>query len=710
MLFCETTRRDRAGAEDLAIFASQLAALGVPARVAVSSIPEKPGRNLQFDLAPHLVDGGLRPGDGLALLAADQLTDDTLVHLRRLAGDVEVTARAFGRFAKPQSALSVRARLAYVFGREPELFDIAGTDARSSTPAPAFGVVRPAARAGGAGAQEPPRLLLVGPDINDPVQAAALSALSLRRSVRTAVLLDSRSKQAWIAERGREVALFHFGETLPLALASRTDICVFCSGIGSSYRLPTLVANLLVSGAALLDGSPDHRIATANDAFIPAPPGILGLHEFLSAEILPNLGRIAEHVRASRAVAAVAAEPVLGFLGGWSPPAVARRQRSAAPPAAGGLVFMPTNGVGLGHAQRCALIARAIPRTRARPVFAAFPSCMPLVKSYGFDVMPLVGRSNLHAQTHEHDLANYLRIRALTSGARTLVFDGTYVFDSVYRTVLETGVRGAWIRRGLWQESQDNSIALDREKAFDRVIVPHEAFEELNTAYSRGDQVFAVGPIVQKLDLSPAAREDMRRGLAERYQRRFDRLAVSLLGAGVAADRGMQIQALCGMFERRRDTLHLVLVWPNAALEPSWFGWRHTRVVRTRHAGVLAAAADLAISAAGYNSYHEALYNRVPTIFVPQTGAFMDDQRARARAARDRGLAQMVEAHELMTLERLVSRHLDEGETEAVRARLAGADLPELGTSRAAQLIEELAYGPGTVEYDPLADRSARRG
>ena len=129
---------------------------------------------------------------------------------------------------------------------------------------------------------------------------------------------------------------------------------------------------------------------------------------------------------------------------------------------------------------------------------------MGLVKSQGFDVMPLVGRSQLHAQSHEHDLANYLRLRALCAGARTLVFDGGYVFDSVYRTVLEGSVSGVWIRRGLWQGSQDNSVALDREKAFERVIVPSEAFEELNQPYSRGDHLFTVGPVVQTVTLSPA--------------------------------------------------------------------------------------------------------------------------------------------------------------------------------------------------------------
>ena len=332
-----------------------------------------------------------------------------------------------------------------------------------------------------------------------------------------------------------------------------------------------------------------------------------------------------------------------------------------------------------------------------------------MVKSYGFDAMPLIGRSYLHVQTYENDLGNYLRLRALSASKSTLVFDGGYVFDSVYRTVLEAGVRGVWIRRGLWQSGQDNSTALDREKAFDRVIVPNEAFDELNAAYSRGDHVYPVDPVVQEVRLSLEAREELRAKLAERYERPFDRLVVSLLGAGVAADRSMQIQALCSLFERRSDTLHVVLVWPSATLEPSWFGWRNSRVVCTQHAATLAAAADLAVTAAGYNSFHEVLYNQVPAIFVPQLGPSMDDQKARARAACDRGLAAMLEPTELMTLERLVVQYLDTGAAEAVRAKLAMAELPGSGTRRAAELIEELAYGSDAMERGLVADRSARR-
>jgi hypothetical protein len=372
--------------------------------------------------------------------------------------------------------------------------------------------------------------------------------------------------------------------------------------------------------------------------------------------------------------------------------------------------MMPTNGVGLGHAQRCLLIAEEIDRSRVAPVFAVFPSCAGLVKTYGFDAIPLVPRSALHAETHANDLPNYVRLRALAEDSGALVFDGGYVFDSVYRTILERRLRGVWIRRGLWQANQDNTTSLDREKAFERVVVPSEAFEELNVAYSHGDHVHRVGPIVRRDALDAVRRRTLRAQLAERYGSTFERLVVTQLGGGVAADRGAQIQAICGTLERRSDVLHLVLSWPTAVVEPGWFRWRRSRVVRTHHAGVLAAAADLCLTAAGYNAFHEVLYGARAAIFVPQTGAFMDDQRARATAVHERGLAGFVEPHQLTTLEREIARHLDGGEGEAVRQRLRTLELPTPGNAHAAHLITELFDADAPLERAAGADRARRGG
>jgi hypothetical protein len=700
MLYCEIGASDGQAIEDLAVFVSQLGALGVPASIDVRSIPEGLHRNAQFDVAPFLADRPLSAADRVAVIAADRLSDQKLVDLRRLAGRSGAPCLAIGAFATHQATISIKAKLSYVFGRDPELMDLADGpgahhDARSGCPV--FGVPGTAAVRGA------PGLLLVSPALEELAQARSLMSLALSRHFRVAVMTDGKTKQEWIAAHGAEVPIYQYGDCLPASLAARVGICVLFAS-HSSYRVQSLVANLAVGGAALVDGTRGRTFAARSDAFIPGPVELTSLGYYLQFEILPNLAAITEQVKGSKLARACAADELLRFLG--EAPAPAPRRRAAAPPR---VVFMPTNGMGLGHAQRCGLVAAELDRARTEPVFAAFPSCLQLIKSHGFDVMPLIGRSGLHAQSHENDLANYLRLRALSAKAATLVFDGVYVFDSVYRSILENRLAGVWIRRGLWQAAQDNSVALDREKAFQRVIVPSEAFEELNGSYSRGEHLHVVGPIVRRVDLGPAARAELRERLAARFERPFGRLVVSLLGGGVAADRSVQIQAICGMMARRPDTLHLVVVWPTATLQPGWFAWPNTRIVRTHYAGALAAAADLCISAAGYNSFHEMLYNGIPAIFVPQMGAFMDDQRARAHAASDRGLAVTLEPSQLMTLDRELGRFLERGEAEAARQRIAALDLPARGNAQAARLIEEVTHGCPALERGARPGHRARR-
>ncbi len=95
------------------------------------------------------------------------------------------------------------------------------------------------------------------------------------------------------------------------------------------------------------------------------------------------------------------------------------------------------------------------------------------------------------------------------------------------------------------------------------------------------------------------------------------------------------------------------------------------------------------ISAAGYNSFHEVLYHRIPAIFIPQMAAYMDNQERRARAAADRELALTVAAGDLLMLERKAIACLDGGGADDLRRALAEAVLPERGNRRAAQLIVE---------------------
>lgn len=688
MLFCETASGNANAFDDLAVFISQLNASGHSARTGFVSVPVGANRNHQFDIAPYLGEDCLEADDELILIGAHELADAKLIQLRRAGVNAGTTCYAIGKFPTLQSQIGTKAKLSYVLGKDPIVENLAATDVATADRCPVFGVAGKRSRA----KTSKPVVMIVTPDLEQSHEARALMSLAVSRKMKVIVLTDGKSKQAWLSAHGNDIPFYHYGEVLPAILTARVDVCASFSGPSTNYRMQSVIANLAVQGAAMIDCSPGHKQGGVNDAFISGPLDLGALGTYLATEILDALPEIAEAVRASNFAASVDAARVLAFLAmpptSAPAPAIAAAAQPGAPEK---IVFMPTNGVGLGHAQRTSLIATEFNRSQVDPIFAAFPSCMKVLQNYGFDVMPLVSRSPFHAQEHENDLVNYARLRKLTETSKTFVFDGGYVFDSIYRTILENGLNGVWVRRGLWQGTQDNSIALDREKAFNRVIVPMEAFEELNQSYSRGDHIREVGPIVQRTRMTAEDRKALRAQIAERYGRDFKRLVVTMLGGGVAADRKAQLSAICGMVDRREDTLNLIIVWPTATVEAGCFAWENTRVVKTHHASSIVAAADLFVSAVGYNSFHEVVYNQVPAIFIPQMAAMMDDQRARAMAAVDRDCASIIEPHEMMTLNRLITEYLDGGRSEKVRDNLAALQLPEPGNAKAAQLIQEMS-------------------
>ena len=446
--------------------------------------------------------------------------------------------------------------------------------------------------------------------------------------------------------------------------------------------------DLMRSGRVAIDCTAGAGLVAAGAPALRGPEDLGALANYVQHTVLVNRREIGRQAMRSPWIAQRSVEPLEAALGLAAPasPAPASPVPAGKRPAGKRIVFLPTNGIGLGHARRCALIAAGIDRGEASPAFAAFPSCLPMLRAEGFDCLPLVQKSPDHPEDHANDLLTYLRLRhALAAGDR-LVFDGGYVFDSVLRTIYEKGLEATWVRRGLWQAGQLQGVTLDRERAFARVIVPCEAFAELN-ADRGGARVHSVGPVVERRALPDAdARASGRERLSARMGARFDDLVVTMLGGGVAADRTAQTQAVAAMAEGRQGCLNLVVVWPGAAAPAGLHGWKNTRVVQTRDALSLCLLADLVISATGYNSFHELLYHGIPAIFVPQMAAFMDDQERRARAASDRGLAETVLAHEMLLLEREIAAFLG-GKAERVRAALRATALPATGNRAAAALI-----------------------
>ncbi len=685
ILLAAGPRTDRSFDSTLA-FAALLADRGHEVVIDEQSLPSDAARSQIYDAAPFLADMADVAPSAVLLIGAEDLANATLERLRTLDLGDTVPVVALGHFADHQAEIGARTRLAYALGREATVLDLSAV---LGDPLPGTGLCPLAApdRA----AHRPPRrvpevfVILPGDWLDDPSVLPLLAALDNVPDFRLSVVLPGSARERLRRTRHATLHVYSHGELPPGALAARADVAAIFGEDLPGERMALLALDMMASGRTVLDCTEAATLELAGAPVVRGPQELSALPNFLEFSVFPNLAAIGQAARSSPWITGrrLARLEAAAGLSAPAAPRAGRRNEEGG----GRTVFLPTNGSGLGHAQRCALIASALPRPEDA-LFLAFPSCVPLIRGRGFPCLPLVQKSVDHPEEYANDIVNYARLgRTLTAGDH-LVFDGGYVFDSIYRAIHETGCTATWIRRGLLRPGQVAQAPLERERAFRQVLVPEEAFPELNVDYSRGAHVRRVGPIVQPPP--DTGREATRARLSEAFGRDIRELVVTMLGGGVATDRTAQVQAIAGLLEGRPGCLHLVVVWPHSKVAPGLGGWRNTRLVRTRDSLSLAVAADLVLSAVGYNTFHEILYNRLPAILIPQVASYLDDQERRARAASDRGAAETVLAHELLLLDRRL-RHLLDGGTESLRAALARLDLPAPGTATAARLIAEEA-------------------
>ena len=684
MILVETGQDSDPAFEARLLFAGQLRQRGHDAVLDGRTFPAGATRTARYEAAPLLATVDPDRLERVILLGTGKIDAGRLAAFRDLSTRDGLRVDAVDRFSSRQDRIGVANRLSYALMRDVNVVDLARLQpsvALSLGPALPVAAGPRAARRDG-----PVRLLLILTErvLDEPGTLPFLSALAYEPDVVLTLAVTAKGKAALKASRHHHLRVLSLGELPPHVVAGDTDVAaVFGDGLPGA-RMSVVLLEILRAGGVVIDGTEAGTLRAAGMPALAGPAVPEALAGYLRRDVLPNRAAIAADAGAARWLAETGIETLERAL---DLPAPAPRPDRPG----GATVFLPTNGVGLGHARRCLLAAEAL--TEGGPVgFAAFPSCLPMIRRRGFATLPLASRSDAHPDAFANDLLNFARLsRALSPGDR-LIFDGNYVHESVYRAVAEKRLAAMWIRRGLWRPGHRAGRDVERHGVFRRVILPLEAFDELNAPAARDGAHAAVGPVVDAAPPDPDAAQAMRARLAATYGA-FDRLVVTMLGAGVAADRTAQTQFLAALIEDRADTLHVVVAWPGAPVAAELLGWRRTAVVRTTAASELLRAADLLVAAAGYNTFHEALYNRVPAIFVPQVAAYMDMQEKRAEAAEARGLARAVAPGDFVLLERAVTRALDGGADE-LRAALRDVALPAPGTAALAAEIARLGRCP----------------
>ncbi len=351
------------------------------------------------------------------------------------------------------------------------------------------------------------------------------------------------------------------------------------------------------------------------------------------------------------------------------PAALAPRARSRR------VLFVTSNGVGMGHLTRMLAVARRC-GPAIRPVFVTMSQEAGVLKDWGYlaEYLPFHGYLDCDPEVWSHHLRRELNEIIAFYDPAALVFDGNVAYQGLVDALADNPqCPGLWCRRGMWRPGAETEAGIDREAVFHAVIEPGEiaAAEDAGLTVRHREPTHLVAPIrlLDDGEILPraAARRDLGllpEGLAVLIQlgaeNNFDftpirdRILSRLLGHG-----GVQVAVARWMMSRRPPDL------------PEGVRALH-RFPLVRHAR----AFDFVVSAAGYNSFHELIAAAIPTLFVPNENPVMDEQPTRADYAQRHGLALCLKAHEVYRVDASLLALLDESRRDAITSRCRTSDPP----------------------------------
>jgi hypothetical protein len=375
----------------------------------------------------------------------------------------------------------------------------------------------------------------------------------------------------------------------------------------------------------------------------------------------------------------------LSELIGQPDPVAQRQPRAGQPrpnPERPSLLLISSNGAGMGHLTRLMAYARRA-QPAMSPHFLSLSQAVGVVAQYGFpyEYMPSAGATGMPPRRWHNLFAERVSDAVARLRPAVVVFDGTWPYDGILRVRdAHPEPRWVWSRRGMWRYGK-SAEQLAKAAWFDEVLAPGELAEPYDRGVTAAAGGMRVGPVTL-LDTDELDEQDIARKALGLPQHR--RLALVALGAGNINDISHETGAVVAALR----ALDVEICVTQTEIAQSDRARNDVHVVREFPLSRRFAAFDLAVSAAGYNSFHELLRFGVPTLFIPNQDTALDDQLARARFAADHGLAHLLEHVSVDAATPLLCDLLDRG--PAMVAEVPSVDRGN-GAAAAAAYLRELA-------------------
>ena len=347
------------------------------------------------------------------------------------------------------------------------------------------------------------------------------------------------------------------------------------------------------------------------------------------------------------------------------------------------VLFISSNGIGMGHLTRSMAIARRLPQ-ELTPIMLTMSKGLPTARRQGFfaEYFPSSKVSGLDDRGWTRGLA--ARVSGLIDEHEPAVvaFDGIYPYGGL-RIALKAkpGPAWVWIRRAMWRPDA-RAQQLEFSDLFDAILEPGEFAREADEGPTvpRRKEVVGVAPITFCDDSELLTRDQAEAELGLEPGRVH---ALMQLGEVPQQQRDFIMQTCASQILQRGGTQVAILesaISTNLALPTAV-----VKLASTYPIARLYPAFDFVISAAGYNSYHELIKFQVPAAFFPVRKP-TDDQGARARFAEEAGVGVEVG----LDATRAVGLLLDESERARMNRRAQEQDFAN-GAQQAADEIARLA-------------------
>ncbi len=342
------------------------------------------------------------------------------------------------------------------------------------------------------------------------------------------------------------------------------------------------------------------------------------------------------------------------------------------------VLMLGPNGIGIGHLVRLLAVARRLPGG-LEPVILSMSQAVGLARRLGFiaEYLPAQAATRESAERWSAGFRARLDEAIAFYDPACVVFDGNVPYQALVDCRLAHPDRPfLWLRRGFWRPDAGRAT-IERGRHFDAIVEPGD----LALAFDRG---ITSGRPLERVLVPPVVLLDPE----EMLDRETARAELGLDPGKTAVL--VELGSRNNFDYRSVDRVIELALGARPRLEPVLLEWPISEGPTARvpagfrrlplfPAQRWLKAFDLAISACGYNSFHELLAAGVPTVFVPNENPMMDEQERRALWAEAAGVGLLARACDPYRLHWAIERLLRPEVRAAMRARALALPPPDGG-------------------------------